>query len=272
ILLTVPLTRPNAQQGSAAFINIGENDLGGVVASANGPEAGVWVIAETTDLPTKFVKIVVTDDAGRYVIPDLPKANYHVWVRGYGLVDSAKMQTSPGKVANLTALVAPNAAAAAEYYPAQYWYSMLEIPDKGLFPGTGPSGNGMPVNLKSQGQWLAVLKTHACNSCHQMGNKPTRTISPALGEFKNSFDAWTHRVQVGPAGEVMVRDLGNLDAQRALKHFAEWTDRIAAGELPKNKPQRPQGIERNIVISMWDWGDAKTYLHDEMATDKRNPS
>src|SRR5262249_34260451 len=130
ILLTVPLTRPNAQQGSAAFINIGENDLGGVVASANGPEAGVWVIAETTDLPTKFVKIVVTDDAGRYVMPDLPKANYHVWVRGYGLVDSPKMQTSPGKVVNLTALVAPNAAAAAEYYPAQYWSSMLEIPDK----------------------------------------------------------------------------------------------------------------------------------------------
>ena len=39
-----------------------------------GPEAGVWVIAETTDLPTKFARIVVTDDRGRYVIPDLPKA------------------------------------------------------------------------------------------------------------------------------------------------------------------------------------------------------
>ena len=67
--------------------------------SAKGPEAGVWVIAETTDLPTKFVKIVVTDDRGRYVLPDLPKANYNVWVRGYGLVDSPKVQGAPGKVA-----------------------------------------------------------------------------------------------------------------------------------------------------------------------------
>jgi hypothetical protein len=37
------------------------------------------------------VKIVVTDDRGRYVVPDLPRANYNVWVRGYGLVDSPKV-------------------------------------------------------------------------------------------------------------------------------------------------------------------------------------
>ena len=67
---------------------IGAVDIGGVVTGPNGPEAGVWVIAETTDLPTKFAKIVVTDDQGRYVIPELPKAKYKVWVRGYGLVDS----------------------------------------------------------------------------------------------------------------------------------------------------------------------------------------
>ena len=75
----------SAQQAAVAIDN---DDIGGVVRSANGPEAGVWVIAETTDLPTKFAKIVVTDDQGRYVIPDLPTANYKVWVRGYGLVDS----------------------------------------------------------------------------------------------------------------------------------------------------------------------------------------
>jgi hypothetical protein len=262
----------SAQQGGAAAVSVGDNDLGGVVASQNGPEAGVWVIAQTSDLPTKYVKIVVTDDQGRYVLPDLPKANYTVWVRGYGLVDSQKQTSAPGRILNLTATRAPSAAAAAEYYPAQYWYSMLKIPDKSLFPGTGPSGNGMPVSLKSQGQWLSTLKTHACNSCHQLGNKPTRTISPALGEFKDSFAAWSHRVQVGPAAETMVRDIGEIDTQRALRNFADWTDRIAAGELPKSKPQRPQGIERNVVVTMWDWGDAKTYLHDEIATDKRHPT
>jgi hypothetical protein len=78
----------NAQQTTSPGISIGDNDLGGVVSGPSGPEAGVWVIAETTDLPTKFAKMVVTDDQGRYVLPDLPKANYSIWVRGYGLVDS----------------------------------------------------------------------------------------------------------------------------------------------------------------------------------------
>jgi hypothetical protein len=110
-----------AQQ--AGGINLKANDIGGVVTSSKGPEAGVWVIAETTDLPTKLAKIVVTDDQGRYVVPDLPKANYNVWVRGYGLVDSKKVQAAPGKMVNLTATIAPNVKAAAEYYPANYWYS-----------------------------------------------------------------------------------------------------------------------------------------------------
>ena len=132
-----------AQQSGPPRVSIGDSDLGGVVSGPNGPEAGVWVIAETTDLPTKFAKIVVTDDQGRYVIPDLPNANYQVWVRGYGLVDSPKVTSTPGKMLDLTAVPAPNAAAAAEYYPAIYWYSMLKVPDKSEFPGTGPQGNGM---------------------------------------------------------------------------------------------------------------------------------
>src|SRR5262245_51661425 len=106
----------SSQQNAA--VRIDNDDIGGVVTSAKGPEAGVWVIAETTDLPTKFAKIVVTDDQGRYLLPDLPKANYNVWVRGYGLVDSPKLRTTPGKTLNLKAVVAPNDAAAAEYYPA----------------------------------------------------------------------------------------------------------------------------------------------------------
>jgi hypothetical protein len=270
VLAALPPAQLRAQQ--TPMVSVGEADLGGVVTSANGPEAGVWVIAETTDLPTKFIKIVVTDEQGRYVIPELPKANYDIWVRGYGLVDSPKVKAAPGRALNLTAVVAPNAAAAAEYYPAQYWYSMLQIPDKSLFPGTGPGGNGMPVHLKSQSQWLTSLKTLGCNSCHQVGNKPTRTISKELGTFDNSYAAWAHRVQVGPAAENMIRTMGELDTPRALRNFAEWTDRIAKGDLPKTKPPRPQGVERNVVVSMWDWGDAKTYLHDEIATDKRNPT
>src|SRR5947208_5092122 len=114
----------------ASRAGIGESDLAGMVTSANGPEAGVWVIAETTDLPTKFAKIVVTDERGRYLIPELPKANYSVWVRGYGLVDSPRVQAAPGKILNLKSAVAPSAAVAAEYFTSIYWYEMLKVPER----------------------------------------------------------------------------------------------------------------------------------------------
>ena len=143
----------------------------------------MWVIAETRDLPTKYVKVVVTDDQGRYVLPDLPKANYDIWVRGYGLVDSPKVKAAPGKALDLKAVAAPNETAAAQYYPAIYWLSLLKIPDAKLFPGTGPSGNGMSVTLKDQGQWLRHLKTDGCNGCHQLGDKATRELPAQLGHF-----------------------------------------------------------------------------------------
>jgi len=207
----------DAQPAADPAIRIGGADLGGVVTGANGPEAGVWVIAETTDLPTKFAKIVVTDDRGRYVLPDLPKANYSVWVRGYGLVDSAKVRTAPGKIVNLTAVVAPSAAAAAEYYPAIYWYSMLRVPEKSEFPGTGPDGNGVNPALRSQEQWLDIVKTNGCYTCHALGNKATRTISPMLRETaKSSGDVWQRRIQSGQALTQMTTNLGRMGNGPAL--------------------------------------------------------
>jgi hypothetical protein len=268
VLSTSP-TRLSAQQDT---VGIGNSDLGGVVTSATGVEAGVWVIAETTDLPTKMAKIVVSDDRGRYLIPDLPQANYSIWVRGYGLVDSAKVQSAPGKLVNLNAVLAPNPAAAAEYYPAIHWYSMLKVPDKGEFPGTGTNGNGMPETLKSQAQWLDIVKTNGCYTCHQLGNKATRTIPKEFGHFKTSTEAWERRIQSGQAMTQMTNNIGRLDTQRAFKLFADWTDRIAAGELPASIPTRPQGVERNVVITLWDWAGPKDYLHDEISTDKRNPT
>jgi hypothetical protein len=259
-------SQPNAP------VKVDRDDIGGVVASVKGAEAGAWVIAETTDLPTKFVKIVVTDDQGRYLIPDLPKANYNIWVRGYGLVDSSKVKTAPGKTLNLKAVIAPNDAAAAEYYPAIYWYSMLKIPDKSEFPGTGEKGNGMPEKLRYQAQWLDVVKTNGCNTCHQMGNKATRTIPKELGQFKSAADAWQRRIVSGQAMRSMLNAIERIDSKRALALYGDWTDRIAAGELPKAKPLRPQGVERNVVITVWDWSNPKAYLHDEISTDKRNPT
>ncbi|HEX9867332.1 MAG TPA: carboxypeptidase-like regulatory domain-containing protein, partial [Candidatus Tectomicrobia bacterium] len=199
VILALWPDRPRAQQSPDAAIRIGATDLGGVVTGPDGPEAGVWVIAETTDLPTKFAKIVVTDDQGRYVMPDLPKATYHVWVRGYGLIDSPKVQAEPGKLLNLQAVVAPNATAAAEYYPAIYWYAMLKVPDKSEFPGSGPNGNGIAEAMKSQSQWLDIVKTDGCYTCHQLGNQATRTVPKELGDFPSSEEAWARRIQSGQA-------------------------------------------------------------------------
>jgi len=260
----------NAQQSAA--VRIDNDDIGGMVTSASGPEAGVWVIAETTGLPTKYAKIVVTDDQGRYLLPDLPKANYNVWVRGYGLVDSPKVKAAPGKVLNLKAVVAPTATAAAGYYPAIYWYSMLKIPDKSEFPGTGEKANGIREGMKSQGEWLNVVKTNGCITCHQLGNKATRTIPKELGHFNSSADAWARRVVSGQAMTTMLNRINELGPGKANGLFGDWTDRIAAGELPATKPPRPQGVERNIVVTLWDWSNPKAYLHDEISTDKRNPT
>src|SRR5947207_7060752 len=213
----------HAQQSAPPAVTVGSDDLGGIVRGPNGPEAGVWVIAETTDLPTKFAKLVVTDDQGRYVLPGLPKASYSVWVRGYGLVDSPKTRTAPGKIVNLTAVVAPSEAAAADYYPAIYWYSMLKVPDTSEFPGTGPSGNGMPATLRSQAQWLDVVKTNGCYGCHALGNKATRTIPKELGDFESSEEAWQRRLQSGQAMLQMNNAIGRLDAARPIKLYADWT-------------------------------------------------
>src|SRR5436853_3174963 len=271
-IAAVPVVSPagmSARQ-AASDIKLDPDDIGGVVTSSKGPEAGVWVIAETTELPTRTIKIVVTDDRGRYVVPDLPKGSYNVWVRGYGLVDSPKVKAAPGKPLNLTATIAPGPKAAAEYYPAAYWFSLIQVPGKNEFPGTGAKGNGISENMKSQAQWVRQLKTDGCVTCHQLGNKATREIPEALGTFPNSVAAWDRRIKSGQAGPNMLSAI-NQFGPRGEKMFADWTDRIAAGALPP-APPRPQGVERNVVITMWDWADPHVYLHDEIATDKRNPT
>ena len=168
---------------------IDADDIGGVVRGPNGPEAGVWVIAETRDLPVRFIRIVVTDDQGRFVVPDLPKANYDIWVRGYGLVDSDKVKSEPGKTLSLAAKVAPSEAAAAHYYPAIYWYAMMKIPGADQFGGK----SDIPEKI-TQTDWLNLMKNNGCVGCHQLGQLSTRTIPKSLGEFANHEEGWLRRI------------------------------------------------------------------------------
>ncbi len=256
-----------AQQPQQQRVAIDADDIGGVVRGTKGPEAGVWVIAETTDLPTKFTKIVVTDDQGRYVIPDLPSANYQVWVRGYGLVDSPKLRGKPGQMINHTAVAAPNEAAAAHYYPAIHWYTMMKIPPASAFGGKSDIPEGI-----TRDAWLKQMNNVDCIGCHQLGQESTRTIPAQFGTFENGEQAWMRRLQSGQAGEMMTNRIAGQFGGAPYKYFGDWTDRIAKGELPKTKPTRPQGLERNVVVSAWEWSSPDKYLHDLIASDRRYPT
>ena len=136
MVLVMSFAGLNARQDTGVAID--NDDIGGVVTSERGPEAGVWVIAETTDLSTKFIRTVVTDEAGRYLLPDLPPVYYRVWVRGYGLVDSPKVITTPGKNLDLTAIVAPNQQAALSttllIIGSHYWSPQQRATSLGLAP------------------------------------------------------------------------------------------------------------------------------------------
>src|SRR5687767_3634880 len=269
-VLALSVVTVTARQ-TVTMIAVDADDIAGVVRSTKGPEAGVWVIAETRDLPTPYAKIVVTDDQGRYLLPDLPRANYTVFVRGYGLVDSPRVAGTLGKPLNVSAVIAPNDHAAAQIYPAGHWLSLLRIPEAGEFPGTGPQGNGINPNVKSQAEWVRMIKSGGCTACHQLGTKATREIPKELGTFPSLSHAWERRLASGQAGGQMINGLNNLGRERALLLFADWTDRVNRGEVPP-APARPQGIERNVVFTMWDWADPKSYLHDVVSTDRRKPT
>jgi hypothetical protein len=259
-------------QPPAQGIQVDADDIGGLVRTSRGPEAGVWVIAETTALPTRFRKIVVTDDRGRFVVPDLPRNTrpFKLWVRGYGLVDSKPAEVMPGKVVTLEAIAAPTPQAAAEVYPAHYWLSLIKVPDASEFPGSGPDGNGIAPGMRVQADWISAMKD-GCQLCHQLGNKATREIPSAFRDGHTSLEAWDRRVRAGQRGPQMSNALNRFGRARALAMFADWTDRIAGGEVPP-QPPRPEGLERNLVLSQWEWGGPTSYVHDEVATDKRRPT
>jgi hypothetical protein len=256
-----------AQAQQAAVVAIDADDIGGVVTGPKGPEAGVWVIAETTDLPTRYIKSVVTDDQGRYVIPDLPTANYEVWVRGYGLVDSPRLRAKPGQIVNLGAVPAPDERAAAHYYPALYWYTMMKLPPASDFGGA----SDIPKNITLD-TWRMRMNNVDCIGCHQLGQESTRTVPAQFGHFDSGADAWMRRTASGQAGEMMTNRLAGELGGVPYKYFGDWTDRVARGELPKHKPPRPQGLERNVVVTAWEWSTPDKYLHDLISSDKRKPT
>jgi hypothetical protein len=232
------------------FAQQNANTIGGTVINNEGgkPEAGVWVIAETKALPAPYRKIVVTDDAGRFLVPDLPKANYELWVRGYGLKDSARFKAALGGQVRLAVDNASSPQEAARIYPSAWWNSLIHPPSK----------EELPTDFVSQEHWLASLR--GCNQCHQIGMAGTRSWTnpktwDATFKMNNGMDGAANRLG---------RDL-------LAKTLADWASRIQKGEVPP-APPRPAGIERNFVVTQWDWGGPESFFHDLTSTDKRNPT
>src|ERR1700730_17501582 len=219
VLCLLPIAILQAQRSAQNAAAAG--DIAGVVQGTQGPEAGVWVIAETKDLPTNFIKIVVTDDRGRFMVPELPSATYSLWVRGYGLVDSTPIKMKPSATSvtlNVTPAATPQEAA--RVYPGNYWLSLLEPPSAGEFPGTGT--NGLGPTMLTQNHWINSLKSD-CNFCHQLGNQLTRSVDhifKAKPELKSHEEAWEWRLGTGVRGTAMYSVLTNQGKVRPLRTFA----------------------------------------------------
>jgi streptogramin lyase len=252
-LFVVGIATFHASPGQTGSAQNDPKSISGVVLNRAGhkAEAGVWVIAETTSLPTPYRKIVVTNDDGRFVVPDLPKGDYQIWVRGYGLKDSAPVKGTPGGTLTLQASNAASPREAANVYPANYWLSLFEPPSSDELRNAASSrkkvglGELILGDPKStdRNEWLASFKL-GCIVCHQMGSQITRIeTKPSDWEI-----AWSH-----------------------ASSMVMTADGLEAGQLPQ-PPPRPVGIERNVVVTEWEWAMWNSYLHDEIATDKRNPT
>jgi hypothetical protein len=237
-------------RGADSGIPVDQTNIGGVVVNSSGgkPEAGVWVIAETKSLPVPFRKIVVTDDQGRFLVPDLPIGAYELWVRGYGLKDSERVKASRGDNVKVQVANAATPQEAAKIYPAGYWTSLIHPPAK----------EQLPLAYHSQEQWLAEFRA-GCNQCHQIGMLAMRGYTDAK--------VWDTFLRLNSG---MNRAADTLGRDLLEKTLADWATRIKAGEVPA-APPRPNGIERNFVVSQWDWANKDSFIHDVISTDKRNP-
>ena len=221
---------------------------------ARRPEAGVWVIAETDDLPTPYRKIVVTDGQGRFVLPELPEADYEVWVRGYGLRDSAKIPATVGRKGPEppVAITVEDATApveAAAIYPANYWLSLFKPPAN---TEALPGGRNRRLDERVQARLQALPPD---------GLRPARAACAATA----------------PGSTPASRRPAPCTAPRSASAATPCSTRSPTGARASRRarpPRRRRARRASSATSSSPSGTGATsytYAHDEIATDKRNP-
>ena len=233
--MAVAVPAPAGAQQAA--VEIDKDDIGGVVSGPNGPEAGVWVIAETSELPTKYAKMRRYRRSRPLRHPG--PAELRTTRSGYaamGWWTRRRCAPKPGQQLNLTAVPAPNERAAAHYYPAIYWYAMMHMPAEKDFGGS----TDIPKNITRE-LWRQRMGNVDCIGCHQLGQEATRTIPAQFGEFKTGAEAWMRRVSSGQTGEFMTNRIAGQLAGVPFKYLGDWTDRVAKGELPKQQAAAAAG-------------------------------
>ena len=248
LFVSIFLVSARAQQPAVAIDN---DDIGGVVTE---PErAGSRRLGDRRN-PRSAGRATSRSSsptiAAVIVVPDLPKANYTVWVRGYGSWTGPKVTSAPGKRLNLTATPAPNERLPREYYPAIYWFSMLKIPAPSEFGGEErhPAGDHAErLAEPDEEQRLRRLPSARTEvDAHH---------SAGVRHVQRRREAWMRRMSRASRASMMIEPARRRSAHAPYKYLGDWTDRIAKGELPHTKPTRPQGVERNIVVTAAGLGD-----------------
>ena len=236
--------------------------------STDGPEAGVWVIAETDEL----------EDG-------VPQDRRHRRRTGSTCCRSCRTRPSrsgsaatgwstpepvaarPDQELDLTAVVAASPQEAAQVYPLHLLAVAHQPARRARVPGHRSRGqrhqpaDGQPGRVDQQPEGL--------QRCHQVGNKRTREI-PDLDDFDSARSAWADRVQRGQRGSLMNSFVTRFGPDAGLDMLVDWTDRIAAGEAPP-RPAPAAGHRAQRRADDVELGRHVAFVHDEIATDKRNP-